>query len=455
MIGAARPRLRRLLPGPIARWLEADRVTTLVLLAIRATALGLTFVTGIVIARLYGADGYGFYSFGMSVVSLLVVPASLGFDQLLIREIATLTAQGERARLAKLLGFILFAVTTLAAAVSLLTLLAVQLFTAGDWVYATVVTLMLPSVLFLSCNKLTDGILLGAHRPIPASLGQQLVRPLLLIVAVVVFAQGLVPPAEPDAQLGLAASLSLGAAALASALFARPFLRHHLGGGAGAKASPGPWTAAAVAFALIQGAFLLRQNIDVLMLGFVSTPDQAGICRAAQRLAELVIVVENVLSTQFRSRYAAAHADGDAAGLEGTARSASRLALAGALPVLVVYALAGAPLLTLFGEAFAAGDVALIIFSLGQLSSVLVGHSIFLLAMCGHARLAAGTMTAGLAVNVAANLWLAPTYGALGASIANATSITLTNIVVLLIVRRKLGVNPCILLPALRRRSEA
>jgi len=445
-----------LLPRPLRAYLGPESRATFWLLVIRAAALLLTFATGILVARLFGAEGFGMYSFGMSVVSLLVIPASLGFDQLLVREVAVLRARDDLATLARLLGFVVLATTGLAVAVTALAWFVIRVAAPDPWVYATVVGLMLPSVVFISWNKLADGVLLGFHRPVLAALGQQIVRPVLLIGAVLVFYTTFAPALTADVQLGLAASLALGGAAAVSVVLALPVARRAMVGDAGVPGDGAErrlWSAAAVAFGLIQGAFLMRQNIDVLMLGFLSTPEQAGLCRAAQRLAELVFVVDHVLSTQFRAHYAAAHARGDLRALEARARTASTLACVGAVPVLVAFVVFGVPLLRLFGEEFGAGYYALLIFAGAQLSGIVVGQSLILLPMTGHARLSAIVLTAGLGVNVLANLWLAPLYGALGAAIANATSIGLTNLVMLVLVWRRLKINPCPFLPPRHRDS--
>ena len=49
---------------------------------------GLGLITAILLARLLGAEGYGFYAFPLGVVGVLAVPAQLGLPSLVTREIA-------------------------------------------------------------------------------------------------------------------------------------------------------------------------------------------------------------------------------------------------------------------------------------------------------------------------------------------------------------------------------
>jgi O-antigen/teichoic acid export membrane protein len=62
------------------------------MLVLRIGQIGIEFLTGLLLARLLGASGYGAYAFAMSGVGLLGVPAALGFDRLAIHEIARFKA---------------------------------------------------------------------------------------------------------------------------------------------------------------------------------------------------------------------------------------------------------------------------------------------------------------------------------------------------------------------------
>src|SRR5262249_33705986 len=63
------------------------------LLALRVTFGGLSFFLTILLARTLGTQGFGAYSYAYAWTVLLSVPAILGMDQLLIREIAAYRLQ--------------------------------------------------------------------------------------------------------------------------------------------------------------------------------------------------------------------------------------------------------------------------------------------------------------------------------------------------------------------------
>ncbi|NES18727.1 MAG: oligosaccharide flippase family protein, partial [Symploca sp. SIO3E6] len=50
--------------------------------------IGLSFVVSVLLSRLLGAQGYGNYAYAMSWVFVLLIPATMGFKGLIVREIA-------------------------------------------------------------------------------------------------------------------------------------------------------------------------------------------------------------------------------------------------------------------------------------------------------------------------------------------------------------------------------
>ncbi|MGL4881586.1 MAG: lipopolysaccharide biosynthesis protein, partial [Waterburya sp.] len=57
-------------------------------LGLRTAATGLNFITGILLARLLGASGFGIYTYAFTWTQLLSLGATLGLDKLIVREVA-------------------------------------------------------------------------------------------------------------------------------------------------------------------------------------------------------------------------------------------------------------------------------------------------------------------------------------------------------------------------------
>src|ERR1051326_2692248 len=58
----------------------------------------LAFFANVVLARLLGATEYGLFIYSVGWLNILLIPACLGFDQLLVRQIAIYQSQRERGK---------------------------------------------------------------------------------------------------------------------------------------------------------------------------------------------------------------------------------------------------------------------------------------------------------------------------------------------------------------------
>src|SRR5687768_16624966 len=55
---------------------------------LRALSIALTFVVGVLLARVLGPGGYGLYVLVMAITALLTAPTELGLPALVLREVA-------------------------------------------------------------------------------------------------------------------------------------------------------------------------------------------------------------------------------------------------------------------------------------------------------------------------------------------------------------------------------
>jgi len=105
----------------------------------------------------------------------------------------------------------------------------------------------------------------------------------------------------------------------------------------------------------------------------------------------------------------------------------------------------GWPLLWLFGESFTRGYPVMFILAAGLMLRAAMGPGEALLNMMGHQKLAMLNLLAASFLNIALNLLLIPPYGLYGAATATSLSISLQAMMLLLLARRRLGLNPGVL----------
>ena len=102
----------------------------------------------------------------------------------------------------------------------------------------------------------------------------------------------------------------------------------------------------------------------------------------------------------------------------------------------------GKPIMAVvFGADFARGAIALAILSAAQLINAFTGPANPLLDMTGHQDDTLKVMIAGVLATVAPNALLIPRWDIAGATIATEISLILWNVLLVILVRRRLGMD--------------
>lgn len=416
---------------------------TLLVVGIRIAGLGLALAINIVLARLLGADGFGIFSFAVSVLLILKLAALFGLDAVLIREGA---ASRELDRPGHLKGLVLFAAVAIVALSSLVTVLVfavIRLAASVDWAYGgtlAVALLALPPMALLAG---ASAALEADRRPLPGQIADSVARPLVFLLLIA--SAALLPARQltPELTAGLQA-LAYAAATVPVLVQAhRRVLRPvwHVP----ARHERRTWMRVAAGFALISAAYIVTEQTDVLMLAAMTDPAAVGIYRAAARYAQLVPFALLASMLPLRPAISAAFTRGDRAALRRNTRAAAALALALGLPAALMFLLFAGPFMGIFGPDFERGASALRILVAGQVVNVAAGPVGVLLTMTGHEKRVAAAVGGSAVGNVILNLALIPRFGIEGAAIATAVSLILWNLVMVTWAVRHLGINPTLL----------
>ena len=187
------------------------------------------------------------------------------------------------------------------------------------------------------------------------------------------------------------------------------------------------WVRNALNLVLLSGFYMINAQTDVLMLGSMIGPREAGLYHVASRLAGLVTLVlmaVNAVSSPLISRL---YSQGDLKELQQLITKTARVITALSIPSALVLILFGDWFLSLFGPEFSAGEQVLVILVLSQIVNALMGSVGFLLIMTGYERDATIAVGVSSLVNVVLNAILIPKYGVEGAAIATAVSIVVWN----------------------------
>lgn len=295
--------------------------------------------------------------------------------------------------------------------------------------------LLLPPIVGL--QRVASAGTRGLRRVVLSQIPQALVLPLCHLLGVTVIATtGWASPA--------AVALSLVVATVAACVAALAFLRT-AGGVRMRQVAPAyrdrEWLAALAPLAVITAVAICNGQITTVLLGWLSTDTQVGLMRVAERSASFVSLSLSVVNAVLAPHVARAFAASDTAALQKLARSSSRLAVACALPLVVVLVVAGERLLVfLFGQEFADASLPMAIVAVGQFVNVVFGAVSMMLTMAGYERETLFGATTGALLNVLGCVALVPSYGAVGAAWSLAASTAAWNILLAFRVKRRLGV---------------
>jgi O-antigen/teichoic acid export membrane protein len=412
--------------------------------ALKVSNAGLRFLMSLLLARLLGASGFGAYSLALAWAGILSIPAMLGFDRLLIREISVYRSRSEwglmkgvltRTSQAALGASLLLALAMGAVAWALSGRLEPQVL-YSLWVAAALVPLM-------SLSRLRQGALRGMQHVVSGQFPEQLLRPLLFILFIGVGYLLL------NDDLSAPVAVGLNAAAVAFALLVvAVFLRRNLPRET-REAEPSYrsrlWLSSAIPLIFVAGAQVINVRADIIMVGAIAGAREAGIYTVASRGAELVGFVLMAANAALGPVFASLYNSDDLERLQRLVTRSVRLIFLAALPIAVALIVFGNWFMLLFGEEFVRGDLALALLSVGRLISTAAGPVAILLLMPGNERRAAVGVGIGPALNIGLNAALIPSLGIEGAAISTASSTVIWNLLLAVFVYRRLGIHPTVL----------
>jgi O-antigen/teichoic acid export membrane protein len=409
-------------------------------LGLRAASLILGILTSIIFARLLGKEGFGVYTYAMTWPTLLGIPATLGFNNLLVREVAIYNNQSTWGLLRGLLqwsNFIVLVVSTMIALIGIA--LVLNFGNNGEREMTDALCMALISLPIVSLTSLRLAAMKGLHRVVLGQMPEKLLAPLLLLMFSIfsffwlkgrenatIWVLGL-------QMLAFAITFAVGAILLAKVLPQEV-----------KKAAPEykivSWLKDGIPFILMGGLVVINSRVAVLMLGSLQGSSAVGVYAVASRITTPIIFALGILNNVLSPTFATLYAEGKLVQLQRLVTRSTRLITLSALAMTTGLIILRQWVLSLFGAEFVQGQTALIILSIGYLVNAMTGSVAVLLSMTRHANFSAATVALGVTLNVLLNWILIPKWGVNGAAAATATSMIVGNVINVIWVRLKLGI---------------
>jgi len=402
--------------------------------------VALAFAVQVLLTRLLGAAEYGDYYFVLAWLMALLIVAKFGLDSALLRFVPAYIAQQQWGMLR---GIVRWSARR-AALASLTTAVALALTVSllPDIGSRLAVTFYLGSAALpiLVYIYLRSALLRSLRHVVLALLPEAVIAPLVLALAIVVYWSWAAPVlTSADAMaatlVGLLVSAAVGRQLLLRRLPAQLLQTP-------AQTDARTWLTSTRSMLLITGAHVLLANTDAIMLGMLKDPASVGIYAVAAKCAILVSFPLTIANTTIAPLIPQFHASDDHAQLQQALDHSMRLVSLAALCAFGVLLLAASPLLSMFGEEFVAGNVALWILGFSALINALAGPVANLLSLTGSERYVSRVMIGTMLLNVTLNLLLIPRWGIEGAAVATGLSMMTWNVLMFVASRKRLGLNP-------------
>lgn len=441
-------------PGGFAR--ARKLLASLSLVAfIRALAMVLVMVQAVVLTRTLGAELFGHFTFAISIGALTLVCASLGMDQVAMREVARVGADNVASTGQWYAVQRNIKKFTMPACLAVATFGGILMIASNGRPKLLMVGGVLAVLPIATARKVIEAINLGAKQTARSMIGTQLVYPLSMAVGVG-FA---LPLGSVDEDLGLVGvyAVAVLVSLLAAWILAGPTRAVLSASKTDIKPTtpvtdqsdesvPGERNMAISGghLALVSLGFLLGQHIDVLMVGALAGAEDVAMARVASRVAEVAAFSRLIALLHFRPLLIEAHGQSDTPMLQRRSSMMAMLFSATGLPVVTVGFLFSEQVLAFFGPEFEGAVWPLRIYLLGVLAMLLGGPGGALLGFCDQERAASRNLVIAVVSQALALAVLVPNFGVLGASVASAMSLCLLAVMNTFQSRRRLGVDPSV-----------
>ena len=193
-------------------------------------------------------------------------------------------------------------------------------------------------------------------------------------------------------------------------------------------------------------AALLSQAIfytDLAVLShYLKNNPRVSVYAAAIRVAQALVLFLTAVSYMFSPFVADLHERGERDRLNALFKQITRWTLGSTVPLLLLFLIAPAPVLHVFGGAYGSGSSWLRVLLIGQIVNVSVGAAGFVLIMAGRTGWDLAVYASAFLIDLLVAIILVPHLGPVGAAIAQSIALVFSNTVRLWLVWRFVHIQP-------------
>ncbi len=188
---------------------------------------------------------------------------------------------------------------------------------------------------------------------------------------------------------------------------------------------------------------VIIQWSGVVLLGVLASSEDVATYAVAARVTIAVSILHSAVASVAAPRLAVAFKSADLSTFRAVSVHTGLLISAPAIPVLGLLFFFSPSILQVFGSSYAEnGSTLLRILVVGQIVAAIFGHSGTVLLMAGQFRIASTNSVFFGVLQLSMTLALVPAFGAVGAALATAITVSLGHIATLVLVRVYVGLWP-------------
>lgn len=196
----------------------------------------------------------------------------------------------------------------------------------------------------------------------------------------------------------------------------------------------------AIPLLIVSSTTIIAANADAIMTGLFSTTKEVGLYNVASKLALLSSLFLQVSNAAISPKIAAMYKQNRQNEIQKMVSNVTIGLMIIAISTLVFFVVTGEIILGVWGNEFKGAYIILLVLLIGQFFNVSSGCAGLVLVMCGYEKIHGIISVIFVLLNIAMNYILIKQYGALGAAIATALTVSSENITKLVLARKKTGI---------------
>jgi O-antigen/teichoic acid export membrane protein len=190
---------------------------------------------------------------------------------------------------------------------------------------------------------------------------------------------------------------------------------------------------------LVSSFALIMSWTDVLMLSYYMTAADVGVYTVAVKVALIASIGLSSINSIVAPKLVQSFSSGNLKDLEVIVQQSTRVVFFVSLPIIVFIFIFSNVIMELFGQEFSAGVVALLLISFAQLVNSISGSVGYIMQMTNNQKIFQFIIIFSAILNIVMNYFLIPIYGINGAAFSSMISMITWNVMSVIFIKNKLG----------------